>query len=325
MIDAERVSEALTAAGMDDWAKMLPLRLAELRSRAHGRRDEWQAVLDRLPEVDPTDVRLTSASIAVGNPRSVSATVRQQIDRGLRALHPWRKGPFSIHGVHVDTEWRSDLKWARLSPHIEALEGRVVLDVGAGNNYYGWRMIGAGARLVIGIDPSWLFLAQFQAIRHFLGEGYPLHLLPFGIEVVPSGLSRFDTVFSMGVLYHRRSPIDHLLDLHGALRPGGELVLETLILEGGEDSVLVPRGRYAKMRNVWFIPSARAVTNWLIRSGFEDVRIVDITATGTREQRSTDWMTFESLPDFLDPEDPKRTLEGYPAPIRAILVAKRAS
>nr|WP_169730591.1 DUF1698 domain-containing protein [Carnimonas nigrificans] len=41
------------------------------------------------------------------------------------------------------------------------------------------------------------------------------------------------------------------------------------------------------------------------------------------EQRSTEWMTFQSLKDFLDPEDQHKTIEGYPAPRRALLVATR--
>jgi tRNA (mo5U34)-methyltransferase len=147
------------------------------------------------------------------------------------ALHPWRKGPFCIQGVHIDTEWRSDLKWDRLAGAIAPLAGRLVLDVGCGNGYHGWRMLGAGARLVMGIDPTLLFVLQWMAINRYLGRN-DLAVLPLGIEDLPDDLGGFDTVFSMGVLYHRRSPIDHLMDLHRLLRPGGELVLETLVLEG---------------------------------------------------------------------------------------------
>jgi tRNA (mo5U34)-methyltransferase len=28
--------------------------------------------------------------------------------QALMGLSPWRKGPFDLFGVHVDTEWRSD-------------------------------------------------------------------------------------------------------------------------------------------------------------------------------------------------------------------------
>jgi tRNA (mo5U34)-methyltransferase len=182
-------------------------------------------------------------------------------------------------------------------------------------------MAGAGAELVIGIDPTQLFLAQFLALKRFLGDQWPVHLLPLGIEDLPAELHAFDTVFSMGVLYHRRSPMDHLLELRGCLKRGGELILETLVIEGTAGSVLVPSGRYAKMRNVWFIPSPETLTGWIERCGFRDVRIIDVSPTTTDEQRATDWMRFESLADYLDPADPSKTIEGYPAPRRAIFSA----
>jgi len=127
----------------------------------------------------------------------------------------------------------------------------------------------------------------------------------------------------MGVLYHRRSPFDHLKELKGALRPGGELVLETLVVPGEAHRVLVPDDRYARMRNVWFLPSAPELVRWLVRAGFKNVRTVDINQTSIKEQRATPWMTYQSLQDFLDPSDLNRTVEGYPAPTRAILVANK--
>ena len=59
-------------------------------------------------------------------------------------------------------------------------------------------------------------------------------------------------------------------------------------------------------------------------AGLLDVNCVDVTATTTREQRLTEWMQFQSLADFLDPHDPTKTIEGYPAPLRAIFIARRA-
>ncbi len=46
--------------------------------------------------------------------------------------------------------------------------------------------------------------------------------------------------------------------------------------------------------------------------------------TSTDEQRSTQWMQFHSLAQFLDPQDPDKTIEGYPAPRRAIITANKA-
>jgi tRNA (mo5U34)-methyltransferase len=184
-------------------------------------------------------------------------------------------------------------------------------------------MLGENAKLVIGIDPSQKFLMQFQVMKHYTGS-LPVHLLPIGIEYMPESLGKqgFDTVFSMGVLYHRRSPIEHLIHLKNLLRPGGQLVLETLVVDGDEQSVFLPPGRYAQMRNVWFLPSTKALESWLTRCGFNHVRTVDINQTSVEEQRPTEWMTWHSLKDFLDPHDQNLTIEGHPAPTRAIVLAE---
>ncbi|WP_054773231.1 tRNA 5-methoxyuridine(34)/uridine 5-oxyacetic acid(34) synthase CmoB, partial [Methylogaea oryzae] len=269
-----------------------------------------------------SSVDLNADALRIGAPGDCDEAQRSAIEQALRQLHPWRKGPYDIHGIPIDTEWRSDWKWQRLADHIAPLDKRLVLDVGCGSGYHCWRMLGAGARRVIGIDPTLLSVMQFLAVKHFAGD-YPVDVLPLGIDDVPPDLQAFDTVFSMGVLYHRRSPMDHLLELKGCLKPGGELVLETLVIDGGLGQVLVPEGRYAKMRNVWFIPSCATLESWLKRCGYREVRLVDLCRTSTDEQRSTDWMRFHSLADFLDPANPELTCEGLPAPTRAVFLAEK--
>jgi tRNA (mo5U34)-methyltransferase len=182
-------------------------------------------------------------------------------------------------------------------------------------------MLGAGAKRVIGIDPTLISVMQFHLIKKLYGEEAPIDVLPVGIEQLPYGMKAFDTVFSMGVLYHRRSPIDHLLELREALKTGGELVLETLVIEGGLGDTLLPEDRYAKMRNVWFLPSCETLLSWLKRCGFKNSRIVNVCKTSVEEQRTTEWMTFYSLTNFLDPQNPDLTCEGLPAPMRAIVIA----
>jgi len=176
--------------------------------------------------------------------------------------------------------------------------------------------------MVIGVDPNLLFLNQFEAVKHYLPTA-PVWQLPFTLEDLPEPTNAFDTVFSMGVFYHRRSPVDHLLQLKACLRPGGELVLETLVVEGDENHCLLPEDRYAQMRNVWFLPSVPMLERMLRRAGFRNVRCVDLNQTSMEEQRSTEWMRFNSLPSFLDPNDSSKTIEGYPAPLRATLIAER--
>ena len=259
-------------------------------------------------------------SVTVGSGEQLSPGEKEKLENLLRLFMPWRKGPFHIHGIHIDTEWRSDWKWDRVKQHISPLKNRTVLDVGCGSGYHMWRMLGSGAKRVVGIDPSPLFLCQFEAVKRLAGTHHPVHLLPLGIEELPP-LDAFDTVFSMGVLYHRRSPIDHLLQLRDQLRTGGELVLETLVIDGDENAVLVPQDRYGKMNNVWFIPSVAALMLWLKKCDFTDIRCVDTDVTALAEQRRTDWMPNESLVEYLDPNDITKTVEGYPAPKRATIIA----
>ncbi|WP_313655595.1 tRNA 5-methoxyuridine(34)/uridine 5-oxyacetic acid(34) synthase CmoB [Pantoea sp.] len=321
MIDFGRFYQQIAVGPLAKWLEVLPAQISEWqRENLHGHFRDWYKSLEYLPLLEPQKLDLLHSVTADRD--DISDRHRQGIEKLLRNLMPWRKGPYFLYGTHINTEWRSDWKWERVIPHISPLAGRTVLDVGCGSGYHMWRMIGAGAHLVVGIDPMQLFLVQFEAVRKLLNDDRRAHMLPLGIEQLPA-LQAFDTVFSMGVLYHRRSPLDHLLQLKNQLVSGGELVLETLVIEGDVNQVLVPGERYAQMRNVFFIPSADALKSWLEKSGFVDVRIVDFARTTTEEQRRTDWMTSESLAEFLDPDDPGKTVEGYPAPLRAVLVATK--
>ena len=313
------------------WAKILPQQLhAIFNEKVHGDQQRWLDALEGLPAVenvvaDLQQDRIQLASAAL-NEAENTAAVNAEIKSGLQQLSPWRKGPFQFFDTHVDTEWRSDWKWQRIASHLAPLEGRTILDVGCGSGYHMWRMLGAGAYRVVGVDPSRLFLAQFQAFKQYAqsGQGKPLNidLLPLKMEDVPRPLKAFDTTFSMGVLYHRKSPIDHLAELKDTLKPGGQLVLETLVIEGELGEVLMPEDRYAQMRNVWFLPTCDTLLLWARRAGFKNPRIVEKNITSLEEQRSTDWMQYQSLTDFLDAEDKSKTLEGYPAPLRATLIAE---
>lgn len=289
-----------------------------LVERPHGDLPRWMAALEALP-AGPAVCDLGVDALKIGEPGEHDS---QAVRTALEGLIPWRKGPFDFFGVHVDTEWHSDWKWQRVAPHLSPLAGRRVLDVGCGSGYHCWRIAAEGAAQVVGIDPTILFLVQFLAVKRFAGHT-PAWFLPVRMEEMPADQQNFDTVLSMGVLYHRRSPLDHILELKGALACGGELLLETLVVEGDARTVLMPEDRYAVMRNVFFLPSVEMLKVWLHRCGFVDIRCVDESTTTVEEQRTTDWMRFQSLPDFLDPDNPAFTREGYPAPRRAVLLARK--
>lgn len=319
--DRQALWHCLEHRGLGEWCPALERACAATFSQdSHGKMPEWSKAWQDLPtrqqaqlQVDPKSVAVVSDSLPEADP-----AVRQQ----LMAFHPWRKGPFRFLGWDIDTEWRSDWKWNRLARHID-FSNRWVLDVGCGNGYYGWRMLEAGARMVLGCDPFLLYLMQFEVFRRYAPEASHW-VVPLTDDQLPDQMQAFDITLSMGVLYHRTSPIDHLKTLWQTLRPGGTLVLETLILsENAITEVLVPEDRYAQMRNVWFIPTVPMLERWLRRCRFDSIEILDVSPTTTQEQRSTPWMTFQSLSDFLDPVDPLKTVEGYPGPVRVLLRATR--
>lgn len=317
--------------GLHTWLAKLPEQLAEaLDVKRFPEFVGWWKRIEKLPEVISAEIDINTSAVTAENAclkgnLTLSDNQQRMITGLLQDLKPWRKGPYQLQGTYINTEWRSDFKWDRLAPHLSDLRSRKVLDVGGGSGYHAWRIAGAGAEFTLCIDPSPRYFAQFEAVRKLMGpkERARVYHLPLGIEAVPEKIEAFDTVFSMGVLYHRRSPIDHLYELKNCLRPGGELVLETLVVEGDETCCLMPEDRYAAMSNVWFLPSVAQLELWLRRCGFKNIRCVDLNLTSIEEQRATEWMTFQSLADFLDPQNPKLTREGYPAPLRTILIAEK--
>jgi len=321
LMNAQPLYDHLQSLQRHDWAAALRQQTADaIAPGRNGHLPLWTDTWGRLP--DCPDARIRTVADAVAVTGTLSGADDMALPSLLKTLHPWRKGPFRFFSTHIDTEWRSNLKWDRLAGNID-FRGCRVVDVGCGNGYYGWRMLEAGASFVLRLDPFLLYVMQFEFLRRYAPDNTPHFLLPLADDALTNAPALFDIAVSMGVLYHRASPIEHLQLLWNTLRPGGRLVLETLVVEGGPETVLVPPGRYAKMRNVWFIPSVDLLIRWLQRIGFRRPELLDVSITTTHEQRSTDWMTFESLPDFLDPADPARTIEGCPAPRRALLTAIR--
>ena len=319
----DALSEWMQVNQMEAWAEQLPQQVSNgLSHERYGDLKNWLKAFDILPSAEGSSLN-PGPTMTIENANWTSSDL-EQLTLALQMLIPWRKGPYNVSGIDIDTEWRSDWKWSRLEDEITPLQSRLVLDVGCGNGYHLWRMIGAGAKRAIGIDPSPRFSIQFEVIKRLAGGNHPIHLIPTPLEAVTRPLSVFDTVFSMGVIYHRRDPFEHLRELKDCLRPGGELILESLVVPGDAETCLVPENRYAKMRNVWKIPSAKMMLEWLDDIGFKNARIIDQSVTNLEEQRQTNWMRFESLADYLDVNDSSKTIEGYPAPMRAILVANSA-
>jgi len=283
----------------------------------NGNIPKWTIALNELEAMPKGEIELNEPYISI-NQNGVNSEI---LVSAFKKLLPWRKGPFMFNNLKIESEWQGDLKWKRLQNHISPLKNRRVLDVGAGNGYFTLRMALEGAKKALGIEPFLLFNYQYAAIKSLVGNEINAMLLPIRLEEMPKS-AIFDSVFSMGVLYHQKSHMEHLLQLKEIMAPGAELILETLVVEGPKGYSLKPEGRYAQMRNVHCLPSIDTLKSWLADANFNNIKIVDISKTSPQEQRKTEWIgdNAASLEDFLDPSDPSLTKEGYPAPTRVIII-----
>lgn len=281
----------------------------------------FSKALEDLPDVTPSCVSLDRAKIVIGVRDDVTGREYEKIRENMARLCPWRKGPFSLFGLDIDSEWRSWMKWDRFREHLPDLAGKKILDIGSSNGYYMFRAAAGDPMMVLGVEPQHSFYYQYLALQKY-SRLENLFCIPAGFERLPMMDGCFDLVFCMGILYHRKSPIEMLSGIRRMTKPGGMLVLDNLVIDSEEGMCLFPESRYAKMRNVFFIPDLKCMESWLRRAGFSRVSKVDVTKTTCKEQRKTPWIHTESLDDFLDPADPDRTVEGYPAPVRAVFTAR---
>jgi tRNA (mo5U34)-methyltransferase len=260
--------------------------------------------------------------IRIGTAADLLPHEHQLVHSVLRGFMPWRKGPFSVFGIDIDAEWRSERKWNRIIPELPDLSGKIIADIGCNNGYYMFRMASKQPEFVLGFEPYVQHYYTFNTLNTFAGQKQ-LQVELLGIEHLNLFPECFDVVFCLGILYHRPSPIEALRDLHTALKPGACLIIESQAIPGADPVALFPLQTYAKVPGTWFVPTAPCLRNWLTRAGFHDVHFFCEHPMSSEEQRPTPWMTFESYEDFIDKHNPTRTIEGYPAPLRIFFKANK--
>ena len=264
--------------------------------------------LEQLPQIEC--VMEAGDTVAL---KSACPPDAEQILQTAKMMMPWRKGPFDLFGLFIDTEWQSFMKYNLLRPHFN-LSGKRVADIGCNNGYYLFRMLEDNPAKLVGFDPSAIYKTQFDFINHFARTDIVYELL--GVEHLPFYEEKFDTIFCLGVLYHRSDPVAMLKALNKGLEKGGEVILDTFMIDGEDEICLSPAGSYSKIPNIYFVPTVKVLENWCRRAGFGGFEVLEVTTTTLDEQRKTEWIEGQSLEDFLDPADSTKTVEGYPAPKR---------
>ncbi len=276
----------------------------------------YQEALACLPQY--SNVEVTLGDKVIMNIANLSDEDATQIKKTALLMKPWRKGPFQMNDLLIDSEWQSHIKYNLLEPHFN-LKDKIVGDIGCNNGYYLFRMQSHKPKKLIGFDPSAIYYSQFQFINHFVKSDIVYELL--GVEHVEFYEHRFDVLFCLGVLYHRSDPVMMLKSLFKGLNKGGELILDTFMIDGEDEICLTPKERYSKIPNIYFVPTIPALINWCHRAGFEEVEVLETMVTQAHEQRKTAWIDTQSLEDYLDPHDATKTVEGYPAPKRVYIKA----
>ncbi len=213
-------------------------------------------------------------------------------------LIPWRKGPFRVNGLTIDAEWRSDKKWDRLLRDLPALAGKTVADVGCNNGYYLFRIAEAGARRVLGFDPTLKYWLQFQFITRHAPE-LPIGFLPLGWQALRHLPGYFDVIFLMGVNYHDPNPLEIFHACKTALKPGGTLICESVTVPSPAHLEIFPAGKYAGIGGVYAMPTVAALSEQLRFSGFADVRLLHEIKLTADEQRRSEFSPQKSFADAI--------------------------
>lgn len=251
---------------------------------------------------------------------STNSQAKDEILTITKKLKPWRKGPFKIDDLFIDTEWQSFIKFNILKPFMNEISQKCVADIGCNNGYYMFKMLEFNPAKLIGFDPSIKYRLQFELINALAKTPIKYELL--GVEDLPNYGLKFDVIFCLGVIYHRSDPIKMLKDLKAGLNKNGVVFLDTMYIEDEREIALVPNKTYSKIPNIYFVPSISALKNWCERAGFKEFEVLATKKTDENEQRKTEWIDSFSLENFLDPKDKNLTIEGYEAPKRVYIRIK---
>lgn len=243
----------------------------------------------------------------------------------IEELIPWRKGYYDLFSTRINSEWDSLIKWNYISQIIEQIIGgikdKVVCDLGCNNGYFMFKLLSSSPALIVGLDPVFRYYLQYFLLTTFLRPSLSsLAFLLMGYKSLDYFESSFDLVLCLGILYHHPQPIEILKLIKQSLKPQGKIIIDSQGIDREDSFSLIPEKTYTGKKGFWFLPSPQALINWVKRAGFTKVEIIKKTTIQKEEQQKTIHSPFDSLREGMKG---KKTIEGYPSPIRIYLVAEK--
>ena len=287
----------------------------------HGDSEKWFKVIKNLPIAHTDFLDVSNSQITIGDPKEINSETKRLLEISMMQFNPWRKGPYNLFGLEIDSEWRSDKKWARIKDYLPNSTGMRIGDIGCSNGYYSYKLLNLNPELIVGMDKTALFIWQFIALKNYAKKIQNLILLPCSAEEFSKNKLDFELLLSMVVLYHASNPNDHINTLKDLLKKNGFLLIETLTSLDKKDILIQKGKKYAGMKNVKKIFAKNNLINILYTSGFKNVECVNERMTDIEEQRTTKWMKGKSLKDFICKNG--NTIEGYPPLCRSVFIAQK--
>ncbi len=165
--------------------------------------------------------------------------------------------------------------------HVRAVRSHVdykdkaVLDIASFDGLFAFEAESLGASRVVATDCLYRTFDNFMFCREVLGSRAipyynisPYNLVDrldvlldenYGDEVNPHD-RRFDIVQHFGLLYHLRDPMLSLSQARSVLKPGGQLIIESDVVMGVDDSFMLFNGlpnasRVRDNYSVWWAPT----------------------------------------------------------------------
>ena len=266
-------------------------------------------------------IEINLSSIKLNSVNTFTELAQAKINKIIEQLTPWRLGDYLIFNNLIKSEWNCDFRWKLIDKYIPFLNNKKVADIGANNGYFSFRLLEFNPSQLLCFEPNDLYNLQLYFIASLL-KNNSIKIIKNGVENLINYDSSFDFILFMGVLYHRENPIETLKNIYFALKANGVAIVESICIEGDSDLVLFPYKSYAKMKNIWYIPSESVLKYWCEIAGFRYIQKIFNYYVTEDHQKKSEHSPNESLSDFLS-EDGLKTVEGYPPPYKVGYLCKK--